>query len=174
MDVSHGIGLCVGWGPPSDVGVVARLLNVIGPDEHSYITDSNTYTNAAAGRVMAFAAEAAQTLGLAPPSLATWKSMADSMLIDTQKFCRPWQNASVDGCPEGEVVTIHPQYDGYHGQDINQADVALLQWPLHLPMAPEVAAADLEYYASRSSGSDTKGFYTGMTTTNTPSQWLVC
>ena len=108
------------------MGVVGRLLSVIGPDEHSYITDSNTYTNAAAGRVMAFAAEAAQTLGLAPPSLATWKSMADSMLIDTQKFCRPWQNASVDGCPEGEVVTIHPQYDGYHGQDINQADVALL------------------------------------------------
>jgi hypothetical protein len=26
---------------------------------------------------------------------------------------------------------VHPQYEGYHGQDINQADVVLMQWPLN-------------------------------------------
>jgi hypothetical protein len=137
------------------------LLSVIGPDEHAYITDSNTYTNAAAGRVLSFATEAAQTLGFAPPSLPQWKEMADSMLIPLQQFCLPWPNASTVGCPPSELVTIHPQYHGYHGQDINQADVALLQWPLHLDMDADIAAADLAYYARRSSGADTKGFYTG-------------
>ena len=38
---------------------------------------------------------------------------------------------------------------------------ALLQWPLHMPMDPAIAKNDLRYYAARSSGSDTKGFYTG-------------
>jgi len=137
------------------------LLGVIGPDEHSYIVDSNAYTNAAAGATMHFAAEAADILGLSPASLADWKRKADSMLVPTAKFCLPWSNASTVGCPPSQVVTIHPQYAGYHGQDINQADVALMQWPLHLSMDAEVAHADLNYYAQRSSGSDTKGFYTG-------------
>jgi trehalose/maltose hydrolase-like predicted phosphorylase len=137
------------------------VLQVIGPDEHSYIQDSNTYTNVAAGCVMAFAAEAASLLGLTPPSLATWIAKAASMYVPVQQFCLPWPNASTAGCPPSELVDIHPQYLGYHGQDINQADVALLQWPLHMPMDPAIAKNDLRYYAARSSGSDTKGFYTG-------------
>jgi hypothetical protein len=32
---------------------------------------------------------------------------------------------------------------------------------MHLAMDKDVASADLAYYAKRSSGSDTKGFYTG-------------
>ena len=110
---------------------------------------------------MLFAAEAAETLGLSPASLPTWLSMGHSMLVPTKTYCTSWPNASVIGCPPSELVKIHPQFDGYHGEDINQADVALLQWPLHLPMDESVAAADLSYYAARSSGSDTKGFYTG-------------
>ena len=137
------------------------MLAVIGPDEHSYITDSNTYTNVAAGYVMGFAAEAASLLGLNPPSLQDWKAKSESMFVPTQDYCLPWPNASTDGCPAGQVVKIHPQYSGYHGQDINQADVALLQWPLHMPMEASIAKDDLRYYAARSSGSDTKGFYTG-------------
>ena len=61
----------------------------------------------------------------------------------------------------------------YHGQDINQADVALMQWPLHADIPAEIADADLAYYAIRSSGSDTKGFYTGVRPPNrsTLPQW---
>ena len=139
---------------------LVNFLQVIGPDEHAYITDSNTYTNAAAGQTMAFAAEAARLLGESPPTLAAWEEAAAAMYIPVQQYCSSWPNASVAGCPADELVTIHPQYDGYHGQDINQADVVLLQWPLQLPMHPAVAAADRKYYAARSSGSDTKGFYT--------------
>jgi trehalose/maltose hydrolase-like predicted phosphorylase len=137
------------------------LLGVIGPDEHSYIVDSNTYTNAAAGMTIGFAIAAANTLGLKPPTLAAWENKAGAMLIPTAQYCKSWPNASVDGCPPEQRVTIHPQYDGYHGQDINQADAALMQWPLHLSMDRAVAAADLEYYGQRSSGADTKGFFTG-------------
>ena len=137
------------------------MLQVIGPDEHSYITDSNTYTNVAAGLVMGFAVEAANLLGLNPPSLGDWKTKSESMYVPVQEYCLTWRNASTVGCPAEEVVSIHPQYDGYHGQDINQADVALLQWPLHMQMDASIAKNDLRYYAERSSGSDTKGFYTG-------------
>ena len=43
-------------------------------------------------------------------------------------------------------MEIHPQYDGYHGQDINQADVVLMQWPFHDVMTdPKVAANDRAY-----------------------------
>ena len=85
---------------------------MIGPDEHSYITNGNTYTNAAAGQTMAFAAEAASILGLSPPSLTTWKSMAASMLVPVKQFCMSWVNSSIVGCPATEIVTIHPQYEG--------------------------------------------------------------
>jgi hypothetical protein len=137
------------------------LNNVIGPDEHSYVQNGNTYTNYAAGQVMLFAVEAAELLGRKPASLEEWRLKGSSMSVPLKKYCLSWRNASVDGCPAGEVVTIHPQYEGYHGEDINQADVALLQWPLHATMDSAVALDDLRYYAQRSSGSDTKGFYTG-------------
>ena len=149
------------------------LRHVIGPDEHAYIQDSNTYTNYAAGQTLAFAVEAAAILAdvsssgsgsssfVPPANLADWKAKAATMYVPTQQYCLPWSNASVVGCPPGLVREIHPQYDGYHGQDINQADVALMQWPLHAELDRGVAAADLEYYAKRSSGADTKGFYTG-------------
>ena len=63
------------------------LLSVIGPDEHSYIQDSNTYTNYVAGEVMAFAAEIAEQLGLAAPNLAEWKAKATAMYIPTETMC---------------------------------------------------------------------------------------
>jgi hypothetical protein len=137
------------------------LNSVIGPDEHSYIKNGNTYTNYAAGQVMLFAVEAAVLLGLKPASLEEWRAKGSSMLVPLQTYCLSWPNASIEGCPAAEVVRIHPQYEGYHGEDINQADVALMQWPLHATMDPAVARDDLRYYARRSSGSDTKGFYTG-------------
>eukprot|EP00040_Diaphanoeca_grandis_P028989 m.168666 g.168666 ORF g.168666 m.168666 type:complete len:859 (-) comp31531_c1_seq2:146-2722(-) len=139
------------------------LLNVIGPDEHSYIQSSNTYSNYVAGETMKFAAYIAETTGVAAPNLQDWKTKSQSMYIPIQQFCDiyPWPNASVDGCPDGSKVMIHPQYDGYHGQDINQADVVLMQWPFHADFDVKVAAADRAYYAKRTSGSDTKGFYTG-------------
>jgi hypothetical protein len=41
---------------------------------------------------------------------------------------------------------------------INQADVALLQWPLCVPMDTDVAINDLTYYEALT---DPNGFFTG-------------
>jgi hypothetical protein len=60
-------------------------------------TFSTRYTNAAAGATMAFAAEAADVLGLIPASLEEWRSKSGSMLIPTAVFCLTWPNASVKG-----------------------------------------------------------------------------
>ena len=48
------------------------------------------------------------------------------------------------------------------GEPTNQADVALLQYPLRIKdIGHEQAVNDLEYYQSRSSGPTTAGFFTG-------------
>ena len=75
----------------------------------SWYSSHYRYTNAAAGATMAFASEAAVTLGLNPPSLADWRRKAGAMLIPTAEFCLTWPNASIEGCPKDEIVTIHPQ-----------------------------------------------------------------
>ena len=40
---------------------------------------------------------------------------------------------------------------GYSGQQINQADVGLLQYPLSMPMDPTLALRDLDYYTNKAS-----------------------
>ena len=74
-------------GQPTDKSTNWTLLSVIGPDEHSYIQDSNTYTNYVAGEVMAFAAEIAEQLGLAAPNLAEWRAKAAAMYIPVKTMC---------------------------------------------------------------------------------------
>ena len=48
--------------------------------------------------------------------------------------------------------------NSYTNETINQADVALLQWPLFLPLDPTVAYNDLTYYENHT---DPNGFFTG-------------
>jgi hypothetical protein len=74
-------------------------------------TFSTRYTNAAAGATMAFAAEAADVLGLIPASLEEWRSKSGSMLIPTAVFCLTWPNASVKGeTNESEQPRPHPDH----------------------------------------------------------------
>lgn len=54
---------------------------------------------------------------------------------------------------------VHPEYRGYqHGTKINQADVALLQYPLGVAMPRAVALSDLNYYTSVTRQN---GYFTG-------------
>jgi hypothetical protein len=54
---------------------------------------------------------------------------------------------------------VHPEYTGYAGQPINQADVTLLQYPLgYPPMNDSIAANDLEYYTAHT---NLQSFFTG-------------
>ena len=81
---------------------------------------------------------------------ASWAAMADAFHLPT-----------VDGLSaEGPV---HPEYEHYDGDYINQADVALLQYPLELDIGSRaLAVRDLEYYQSRTSVPGvSSGFFTG-------------
>jgi trehalose/maltose hydrolase-like predicted phosphorylase len=48
--------------------------------------------------------------------------------------------------PFDETLQIHPEFDGYHGETIKQADVVLLGFPLMYPMSDVVRYNDLQYY----------------------------
>ena len=44
---------------------------------------------------------------------------------------------------------VHNEFASYWGEVVNQADVALLQWPLGLSLDPSLARRDLDFWASR-------------------------
>jgi hypothetical protein len=45
---------------------------------------------------------------------------------------------------------IHPEFSGYGGQLVKQADVTMLQYPWAYPMSPKLASSDINYYVPRS------------------------
>jgi hypothetical protein len=119
---------------------------VITPDERSGVIDDSVYTNAGAGQTLGWCLEAASILGIPAASLPPlWADMA----------ARPHLPLDASLYPGGPV---HPQNKGYHGQVINQADVALLQYPLDLDFGQEQNRRDLDYYAART---DFSGMFTG-------------
>ena len=124
---------------------------VICPDEKAGIQDDNPFTNAIASETMKFAIFIANKFKLnANPK---WKLYSENILI-----LNPIE------LPDSDGKLIHPEYTGYQGEATNQADVALLQYPLRLKddvIDHEQAVNDLLYYQSRSSGPTTSGFFTG-------------
>lgn len=124
------------------------LLNVIMPDESAGVRNSSAYTNAIAGETMRFAAATAAKLQLPAPS--NWTEIADKMYLPIVELA--------------PGLRVHPEFEGYTTKVrpyINQADVALMQYPLGMTMSSDVAFNDLLYYQARSSGPRTAGFYTG-------------
>ena len=106
--------------------------DVMGPDEyHDGVNDSVT-TNAGAQASLRIADQAAAVIGVAPDPL--WKTVADALKI-----------------PLDSATGIHPEFTGYTGDTIKQADVTLLQYPWNLPMSTSTAQNDLDYYAQRTS-----------------------
>ena len=122
-------------------------LQVISPDEGAGIHDGNAYTNAIAGETIRFALETAARFGYTPHG--NWSQIAARIFLPL---------VTIDG------LEVHPEYTNYSVKTrpyINQADVALMQYPLMLPMDPTIAKNDLLFYQARSSGPSTAGFYTG-------------
>ncbi|MEV0245661.1 discoidin domain-containing protein [Nocardia sp. NPDC050712] len=106
------------------------LLEVAGPDEYSNGVNDAVYTNGGAALALRNAVRAAEILDLTAPS--EWNTIADGLRM-----------------PFDPVRQIFLQYDGYPGTPTKQADTVLLGYPLDWPMAPQVAADVLEYYAER-------------------------
>ena len=119
------------------------LLHVVPPDERAHVVNSSVYTNAIAAETLRYAATRATQ-----PS--NYTRLADAMWLPVSTM--------VDG------TRAHPEYDGFTGAKhkyINQADVALMQYPLGLKFDDELARNDLTFYQAISSGPQTSGFFTG-------------
>jgi trehalose/maltose hydrolase-like predicted phosphorylase len=106
------------------------INGVMGPDEYHFPVDNSVYTNVSAAETLRIATRAAKAMGL--PAAPEWDRVADGLRI-----------------PFDEEKGIHPQYDGYQGDTIKQADVVMLQYPWEHPMPAEVARNNLDYYAQR-------------------------
>lgn len=107
-----------------------ELLAVMGPDEYNYPVDNSTYTNVAARTALRIAVRAAALLQrTAPPE---WKRVADGLVV-----------------PFDSTLGIHPEYDGYRGGGIKQADTVMLTYPWEATEPRSAAVADLDYYMTR-------------------------
>lgn len=103
---------------------------VTGPDEENADVDDEVYTNAAAATVLRDATDAAHVLGV--PAPATWDQIADHLVV-----------------PVDAGLGITPEFAGYDGQMVKQADATLLEYPLAFDIPRNVAQSDLDYYVPR-------------------------
>ncbi|MEU7429905.1 glycosyl hydrolase family 65 protein [Streptomyces sioyaensis] len=107
-----------------------HIRDVIPPDEYADPGDDSVYTNVAARESLRFAVQAAELLG--EPADPRWARTADGLVVlfDQERG-------------------VHPEFDGYDGRLIKQADVVMLAYPWENPQSDEVTRADLEYYGAR-------------------------
>lgn len=106
------------------------VRNVVGADEYAIGVDGNAFTNAAARRVLEYAADAAEVLGVKPD--ARWREVASGMEFPMM--------------PDGVVFREH---ESYGGEMTKQADVELLAYPLEIMTDPNQIRANIDYYAGR-------------------------
>ena len=107
------------------------IKNVVGANEWEENIDNNAFTNAIAITVLRYATQAANELGETPDP--DWNHVADN--IPVLKF--------EDGTTQENAT--------YQGQEIKQADVNLLSFPLDFISDPEQMRKDLVYYEPRMS-----------------------
>ncbi|MBK8977273.1 MAG: glycoside hydrolase family 65 protein [Planctomycetes bacterium] len=104
-----------------------HLRGVTGADEYAEREDDFPYVNATARRALELAVEFA---GSDAP--AVWTDVARGLTV-----------------PFDPDRGIHPEFAGYDGRTIKQADVVLLAYPWGIVRDPARVRADLEYYAPR-------------------------
>ncbi|HET6504802.1 MAG TPA: discoidin domain-containing protein [Amycolatopsis sp.] len=108
-----------------------HIDGVTGPDEENPDVSDEAYTDAGAAATLRMAAEAARVLGQSAPQ--SWTAIADGLTVAFDP-----------------ATGTHPEFAGYQGQLVKQADVTMLQYPWAYPMPANVAQADIDYYVPRS------------------------
>lgn len=103
---------------------------VVGADEYAIGVNDNAFTNAAVKRSLEYTGRAARLLG----------QKADPRWEDLEK------NIRFHFIPGTDIIA---EYEGYAGEKIKQADVALLAYPLHLFRTPDEIERNLTYYDSK-------------------------
>ncbi|XP_007947563.1 protein-glucosylgalactosylhydroxylysine glucosidase [Orycteropus afer afer] len=105
-----------------------HLRGVMPPDEfHSGVSNS-VYTNVLVQNSLRFASALAKDLGLPVPD--QWLEVADKIKV-----------------PFDPERNFHPEFDGYKlGEEVKQADVILLGYPVPYPLSPSIRRRNLELY----------------------------
>lgn len=106
-----------------------HIRNVVAADEWAENVDDNAYTNGVAKLNLKAASKAAKLLG--EPIVPEWNKVSEGLVILS--------------FPDG-VTREHAQYDG---ENIKQADVTLLAYPLKLITNSTRIEKDLAYYETR-------------------------
>ena len=102
------------------------------PDEYATDTDNDAYTNAAASLELEATIEAARILGKTVPK--SWSTIGAG-LIKTM--------------PVDAALNIYLEHQGYAAQQIKQADVVMLTYPLDFSMPKLMGVNDLNFYTPR-------------------------
>ncbi len=105
------------------------IKNVVAADEWAENVDNNAFTNASAKVNLINANKAAAILGM--PQNADWALVAANI---------PFSNF-----PDG----VTKEFDAYNGEDIKQADVNLLAYPLKTITDKKQIEKDMAYYETR-------------------------
>ena len=120
------------WASRAERGAGGRyhIRGVTGPDEENPDVSDEAFTNVGAKTALENAVAAARVLGLGHPR--AWSKIAAGLVL-----------------PVNPAQGVHPEFSGYQGQLVKQADVTLLQYPWEFPMPARVAANDLAFYVPR-------------------------
>ena len=102
------------------------IYNVMPPDEDAEVVNNSAYTNTIAKMNLKFAYE------VLPNASESWKAIAENIYI-----------------PFDVTNNYHPEYEGYRGTEVKQADVILLGFPLMVNMSFDVRRSDLSFYEPR-------------------------
>ena len=106
------------------------INDVIPPDEYAEHVNDSIYTNLAARDALRIAGSVAALVGRnAKPA---WRQVADHLRL-----------------PFDATQGIHPEYAGYPGITVKQADVTLLSYPWENAQSAAQTARDLNYYVPR-------------------------
>ncbi len=111
-----------------------HITQVEGPDEQNWPVDDEIYTNATARLTLKLAARTARVVGERPGP--RWARVADGLVLQEP---RP-----LDGLP-----AVRPEFRGYAGQQVKQADAVLLTYPWELDQPRSVDRSNLDYYTPR-------------------------
>ena len=102
------------------------IYDVMPPDEDAEVVNNSAYTNTIAKMNLEFAYQ------VLPNASESWKTIA-------QNVFNPFDSTN----------NYHPEYEGYNGMEVKQADVILLGFPLMVNMSLDVRRNDLSFYEPR-------------------------
>jgi trehalose/maltose hydrolase-like predicted phosphorylase len=103
---------------------------VTGPDEENPDVNDEVYTNAAAATTLLDATAAAKVIGASVP--ADWAAIAHGLVV-------------LYDAGQG----VNPEFSGYQGQMVKQADATMLYYPWAHATSATAAQNDLNYYVPR-------------------------